>query len=122
MIREATRQEIDELLASRGIKYAGEIKCQCYIVEQGPYKMLIAVTPIDAERCEAHITCPKEFIIRSRKLCFEAFEWLASKGWRFCYTAVPKNRHKTAHNMALRIGFKQVGCYNGHIVYERSLT
>jgi hypothetical protein len=121
MIREASRQEIEDLLSSRGITHEGAIGCQCYVVEQGPHQMLLTVTPLDSERCEAHITCPKEFVVRSRKLCLEAFEWLASKGWRFCYTAVPENRHKTAHNLALRVGFKNVGCYNNHTVYERSL-
>lgn len=122
MIREASRQEIDELLASRSIKHDGDIKCNCYVVEQGAYKMLLAITPVSDQACEAHIACPKEFVMRSRKLCQEGFEWLASSGWQKCYTAIKESQHKTAHNLCKRIGFTQVGCYNGHIVYERVLT
>lgn len=119
MIREASRQEIDDLLSSRGIEHSGDIGCQCYVVEQGVYRMLLCCQKIDDKSCEVHVCYPKEFMVKSRDMCIESINWLFSQGFERVYTALPEHNLRTTHNLCKRIGFAQIGCYNGHIIYER---
>ncbi len=120
MIRPATRQEIDSLLSSRGIKAPENLMCECFLVEQGAYQMLLLCQNIDDARCEVHICYPKEYRIRSRAMCIESLDWLFEQGYQQVYTQLPENDLKTTHNLCKKIGFVPVGCYNGNIIYERA--
>ena len=121
MIRPAERQEIDKYLSARGLSFSGTPACETYIVEIGAYSMLLCCHEIDDGKCEVHIACPKDCIIKSRELCNYGAEWLHSRGYNQIYTAIPVSESKTAHNLCRRIGFEPVGCYNNHTIYERVL-
>lgn len=120
-MRPATREEIDRYLASRGMSFEGKPKAKAYIIEIGAYSMLVVVCDLSDVECEVHIVCPKDYVIKSRELAQLGFLELSEMGYSTAYTAIKPNEHKTAHNFVRRIGFEQVGCYNEHIVYKRTL-
>lgn len=120
-MRPATRQEIDKYLASRGISFEGKPKAKAYVIEIGAYSMLLVVIDLSADECEVHIACPKDYVIKSRELAQLGFLELSEMGYSTAYTAIEPDKYRSAHNFARRIGFEQVGCYNEHIVYKRTL-
>lgn len=120
-MRPATRQEIDDYLASRRLNFDGEVKAKAFIVESGAYSMLLIVIDLNDRECETHIVCPKDFVIKSRELAQLGMQSLKAIGYINAYTAIKPDEHKTAHNFCRRIGFEQVGCYNDHMIYKRVL-
>lgn len=120
-MRPASRQEIDRYLESRCLNFDGDPKAKAYIVESGVYSMLVCVCDLEPTKCEVHIVCPKDFAIKSRELAQLGMQSLKEMGYREAFTAIEPDKHKTAHNFARRIGFEQVGCYNGHMIYKRVL-
>ena len=120
-MRPATRQEIDRYLKSRCLNFDGEPKAKAYIVESGAYSMLVCVCDLEPAKCEVHIVCPKDFVIKSRELAQLGMQSLKEMGYIEVYTAIKPDWHKKSHNFARRIGFEQVGCYNDHTIYKRVL-
>lgn len=120
-MRPATRQEIDRYLESRCLNFDGEPKAKAYIVESGVYSMLLCVCDLEPTKCEVHIACPKDYVIKSRELAQLGMQSLKEMGYCEVYTAIEPHKHKSAHNYCKRIGFEQVGCYNEHMIYKRVL-
>lgn len=120
-MRLATRQEIDRYLESRCLNFGGEPKAKAYIVESGAYSMLVCVCDLEPAKCEVHIVCPKDFVIKSRELAQLGIQSLKEMGYLELYTAIKPDENVVAHNFCKRIGFEDVGCYNGYIAYKRVL-
>lgn len=120
-MRQASRQEVDAYLASRGLSFDGDIKAKAFIVELGAYSMLVVVCELSDVDCEVHIVCPKDYIVKSRELAQLGMLELSEMGYANAYTAIEQGKYKSAHNFAKRIGFEQVGCYNEHMIYKRIL-
>jgi hypothetical protein len=108
-----------QYLASRDIVVDAEIVAECYMVEQMPYSMAFTLL-IDGDDAEVHIICPKEFVVRSRLMAQEIIEHCKSLGVKELTTCAGVE-YKTAKNMALRLGFDFVGCYNDMNVFKRVL-
>ena len=120
-MRPATRQEIDRYLESRCLNFDGEVNAGAYVVESGAYSMLVVVIDLEPTKCEVHIVCPKDFAIKSRELARLGMQSLKEMGYRELYTSIPESEYRIAHNFCRRIGFEQLGCYNGWINYRRLL-
>jgi hypothetical protein len=119
LIRRCSHDEMRRYIASRGIVVDAEIVADCYMVEQSPYSMAFTLL-IDGDDAEVHIVCPKEFVIRSRLMAQEIMQHCKSLGVKTLTTCAGVE-YKTAKNMALRLGFDFVGCYNEINVFKRVL-
>lgn len=106
-------------LASRGLVVDAEIVADCYIVEQSPYAMAFTLF-IEGDDAEVHIICPKEYVVRSRLMAQEIMAYCKWQGVKTLTTCAGVE-YKAAKNMALRLGFDFVGCYNDMNVFERVL-
>jgi hypothetical protein len=120
MIREASRQEIDELLASRGQALESE-GAVFYISDIDGAMLLFSIERLDDNYCDMHICAPKSSIRCILPLLSDAFDFAVSLGYESVITSVPEGKNRTAHNMAKKIGFSMIGVFDGYCVYERCL-
>ncbi len=119
MIRLATTEEISSHLASRGIHVDTDPDIPAYIADQDGLTMLFTVRDV-GYAAECHIAIPKESVIKSRSLVLEGLGFVRFLGFSRAITAL-EGKHKTTHNMLMKLGFIHVGCYNDENIYERIL-
>lgn len=103
MIRWTTPDELAQLLASRGM--SAPYRDEAFVVEQGVYKMLVVLFPLEDNAAEVHICCPREFLPRFRKLCEEATAYIASLGVETLYTTIDDSL-KIIINSAIKQGYQ----------------
>lgn len=120
MIRAATKDDIDQHLASRGMVIEGESRIPVYIAELDGCTMMFTVEAFDND-AECHIAIPRRSIKKSRELLEHGIEFVQFLGFERVFTGF-EQKYKTAHNMLMKSGFEYVGTYDNLNFYERSLT
>jgi hypothetical protein len=102
MIRRTTPDELAQLLASRGMN--APYRDEAFVVEQGAYKMLVVLFPLDDTAAEVHICCPREYLPRFRKMCEEATRYIASLDIETLYTTIDDSL-RIIINSAIKQGY-----------------
>ena len=119
MIKLATAEEISSHLASRGVHVDVDPDIPAYIADQDGLTMLFTVRDV-GHAAECHIAIPKESVMKSRGLVVEGLGFVKFLGFSRVITSL-EGKHKTTHNMLMKLGFTHIGCYNGENIYERIL-
>lgn len=117
MIRWATPDELAQIMATRSMvaPYAENT----VIVEQDGCKMLAAYE-FSGDGVEVHICISPKDAIRSRELAKELMQVYKGIGCKYIETSITAG-HRKADNMAVKLGFKLVGCYNKRNFYRMDL-
>ncbi len=114
MIRPATLQDAKEFFADRNLTVGDELLLPCYVLHES---CLFTVEDLGDLSAEVHICIKRKNAAKSRWLTQEVMRHMAESGFKkLITTAAPQ--YKTANNLALKLGFTFVGCYNGQNHYE----
>ena len=117
MIRQATIDDVKEFFSERGLSAPDELTCNMMVVDNG---LLVSYATLDEFTCEVHICAKRKALKHVKELIGVAEHFLQFQGFEKLYTAI-KPEFPTAIKLAERAGFKQLGCYNDHIVFGKEL-
>lgn len=116
MIREATKEDILEC-ARPGIELEKHDPCDFLAVEIDGAKM-VAFILADYPVAEIHIMCPRRHVRKSREMCAEVENWLILCGFKVLKLKIG-HQYKTAHNLALKLGYSVIGSDDIQKIYEK---
>jgi L-amino acid N-acyltransferase YncA len=117
MIRQATLDDVAEYFGERGIAVPDAIGCKAMIVDES---LLVAYDAVDESSCEVHICAKRKAVRHVKRLIETAEHFLLFQGFDRLYTSI-EPKYTTSIRLAERIGFKQLGCYNDHIIFGKEL-
>lgn len=113
MIRPATLQDAKEYFTDRNLTVGDEMLLPCYVLHE---KCLFTIEDLGDYSAEVHICIKRDNVRLSRWLTQEVMRYMKDAGFKQLITsAAPK--YGTANNLALKLGFVFIGCYNGQNHY-----
>lgn len=113
MMRQATLADAVEYFGDRNLTVGESFCLPCYVIDEA---VLFTVDDHGNGEVEAHICIRRKDARHSRQLAKKVADALFAVGYTAIRTSIGAE-YKTANNMAAKLGFELIGCYNGENHY-----